>query len=153
MVTRVLRATAAIVLAAVAPWGAIQLATSVRSGWTDPATVVITDSAGLRSGWARLFEGTSLRPPPPRIAFAKDRVVIVAAGTRPTGGFTLRFDSAAVVRDSALIWVTLHTPPPGCGVTQELTAPAVAIAMPREPAPLRVVTRERPDSVQCDGHT
>ena len=136
-----------------APWRATELGFSTRSAWTAPGTMIIADAATFRRRWNELFAETTGRPPLPGVRFAADRVIMVAAGTRPSGGYSLRFDSAGVVRDSALIWLSLRTPPPGCGVTQELTAPAVAIMLPRAPAPLRVITRERPDTTRCDGHT
>ncbi|MGH7582875.1 MAG: protease complex subunit PrcB family protein [Gemmatimonadales bacterium] len=135
------------------PWGATEIGFSVQSTWTTRRTLTITDRATFRQRWSDLFAASAARPPLPVVPFATDRVIMIAAGTRPTGGYSLRLDSARVVRDSALIWLSLRTPPPGCGVTQELTAPAVAIALPRVPSAFRIITRERPDTARCDGHT
>jgi len=134
-------------------WSAVELGSSVRSAWTSPRQIIYSDSAAFRRGWSDLFSTASMRPALPVINFNALRVLVVAAGSKPSGGYTIRLDSARATRDSALIYVSLRTPPPGCGVTQEITSPAVAIAVPNVPKRLHVITRERPDSVRCTGHT
>ncbi len=132
------------------PWHASELGHSPRSNWSAPQTLVYRDSAAFRGAWMQLFPAPSLRPALPAIDFAKYRVVIVASGSRPTGGYRLALDEGHVVGDTALIGITAFTPPAGCGVTQELTAPAVAIAVPSSPTGFRITTRARPDTVRCN---
>jgi hypothetical protein len=138
------------VITAAAPWHAAELGHSARSSWTTAQTLVYHDSAAFRGAWAQLFPVPTLRPALPAIDFTKSRIFVVAAGNRPTGGFRMALDEAHVAGDSALITVTLFTPPAGCGVMQEITAPAVAIAAPALPTAFRITTRTRPDTVRCN---
>lgn len=132
------------------PWHAAELGHSARSGWDTAQTMVYRDSAAFRSAWAQLFPIPSMRPALPAIDFEKFRVFIVASGTRSSGGYRLALDEGHVVGDTALISITEFTPPAGCGVTMDLTAPAVAIAAPQSPAGFRIITHVRPDTVRCN---
>lgn len=132
------------------PWHAAELGHSARSNWSAPQTLIYRDSAAFRGAWAQLFPIPSLRPALPAIDFARYRVFIVVSASRPTGGYRLALDEGHVVGDTALITITAFTPPAGCGVTQEITAPAVAIAVPSSPTGFRIITRTRPDTVRCN---
>ncbi len=140
----------AAVVAAAAPWRAAELGASARSNWTTAQTLVYQDSAAFRGAWAQLYPVPALRPALPAVDFTKSRVLVVAAGNRPTGGFRVALDEAHVAGDSALITVNLFTPAAGCGVMQEITAPAVAIVAPVLPTAFRIITRTRPDTVRCN---
>ena len=116
---------AALALAAVmatAPWRAVELGRSQQASWTEPHVTAYRDSTAFRAAWIQLFPIGSTRPSAPRIDFRKSRVIIVATGTKPTGGYRLSLASARATRDSAFISVTLYTPPRGCGVTEQLPA-------------------------------
>jgi hypothetical protein len=132
------------------PWHAAELGHSARSNWSMPQTLVYRDSVAFRGAWTQLFPISSLRPALPAIDFTEYRVLIVASGSRPTGGYRLALDEGHVVGDTALITITAFSPPAGCGVMQEITAPAVAIAVPSSPAGYRIITRTRPDTVRCN---
>lgn len=135
---------------ATAPWRAVELGRSQQAAWTEPHVTAYRDSAAFRAGWNQLFPIGSTRPSAPRIDFRKSRVIIVATGTKPTGGYRLSLASARATRDSAFISVTLYTPPRGCGVTEQLTSPALAVATPARPAAFRVTVLARPDTIRCN---
>lgn len=144
---------AALAFAAVvvtAPWRVVELGRSQQASWTEPHVTAYRDSAAFRAAWIQLFPIGSTRPAAPRIDFRKSRVIIVATGTKPTGGYRLSLATARATRDSAFISVTLYTPPRGCGVTEQLTSPALAIATPVRPAGFRVTVLARPDTVRCN---
>jgi PrcB C-terminal len=124
------------------------VAHSGHAGWSDAAAFRYTASVDFAAAWDTLFS-IGPRPSVPHVDFSGQSAMIVAAGTEPTGGYRLDFDSASVRRDTLRIGVTLRTPPPGCGVTQELTAPAIALIIPRVPAVVRIVRREAPDTAKC----
>lgn len=135
---------------AAADWRAVELGHGQQSTWATMQNVVVRDTAAFRAAWTQLYPMAASRPALPRIDFRKWRVIVVAAGTRPTGGYRLALASGRVTRDSAFIAVTLYTPPRGCGVIEQLTSPAVAVATPATPAAFRVVVDERPDTVRCN---
>ncbi len=124
------------------------LGVSLQSGWTDPVVRVYRDPAAFAAGWDTLFVNPP-RPVMPALHFATRRAVIVGAGTRRTGGFRMAWDSARVAGDTLHLDVTVITPAPGCAVTQELTAPAIALAVPAAPPAVTVVRHERADTTHC----
>lgn len=121
---------------------------SANSGWSDATTLQYRDSASLAAAWDTLFAGGP-QPPVAYVNFDAHRAMIVTAGTQPTGGFRVDYDSARVEHDTLRLLVTLRTPPPECAVTQELTAPAVALIIPPAPMPVRIVRRVASDTVSC----
>lgn len=133
-----------------ADWHAAELGHSQLAIWTAPQTLVYRDSGSFRTAWAQLYPVAGSRPALPAVDFAKWRVIIAAIGTKPTGGYSLTLERGQVVRDSALLTMTIHTPPKNCGVTEELTRPAVAIATPTTPVPFRIILQERADSARCN---
>lgn len=130
-------------------WRAAELGRSVNSAWLTPQVIRYHDTGAFRAAWIQLFPDAARRPALPAVDFSKWRVVIVAAGDEPTGGYRLVFDSATANRDSAWVSVTLIHPPAGCGVIEQITHPAVAIAVPSMPAALRVIHLERADTARC----
>lgn len=79
--------------------------------------------------YRRLWDETVGRGEPPQVDFATESVVILLAGMRPTGGFSVaprgvRLDGRTLVVDAAI-----NTPPPDAIVTQALTSPFAAIAV------------------------
>lgn len=143
-------AVAALLASIHAPGHAVGLGVSGQSAWTHAQITETHDSAALRRSWQQLFPAPSLRPALPVVDFTATRVIFVAAGSRPTGGYRFELAGAAIRHDTAIVTLTLFTPPAGCGVTQELTAPAIAIALPTIPGPYRITTRERRDTVRCN---
>lgn len=120
-----------------------------QSGWDQPRTQVIADEGALRLAWTTMFRNVTPAPPIPAIDFDAYRLVLVAAGMRPTGGFALEFSSGRVTADSMILDVVVRAPRAGCGVTQALTSPAVMLRIPRQPAAVAVMTRERSDTTAC----
>ena len=133
-----------------ASWHATELGHSQQAVWVSPQTLVYRDSGSFRSAWTQMYPVAGMRPALPLVDFTKWRAIVIAVGTKPTGGYHLSLERGQTVRDSALLTVTLHTPAKGCGVTQELTTPAVAVATPITPAPFRVIVHERADSALCN---
>jgi hypothetical protein len=128
---------------------AVALGDSSQSAWQVPGTSDYRDSTSWHAAWDGMYPIPGFRPALPAIDFSHRHVVIVAAGVQPSGGYRLVLDSSAVRRDTSQVFVTLQTPAPGCGVTQELTAPALAIGLPARPAPFRIITHQRTGTTRC----
>jgi hypothetical protein len=105
-----------------------------QAEWSEPDTVEIGNADAWRDAWARLQGGITPLPPAPAVDFATERVLIVAAGMRPSGGFAYTFDRSATTSDAVEVGLTLVSPGPRCSVAQMLTSPAIALAIPRVPA-------------------
>jgi hypothetical protein len=130
-------------------WQAVELGHSEMAIWTEPQTRVYRDAGSFRSAWSQLYPVAGLRPVLPAIDFRTRRVIITSVGTKPTGGYRLTLEDGQAMRNSAVLTVTIHTPPRNCAVTQELTMPAIAIATPLSPVRFRIIYHERADSALC----
>jgi hypothetical protein len=58
-----------------------------------------------------IYRGVSPMPDVPTVDFAKHMVLVVALGTKPTGGYQILLDSA--VRTTTGLTVYVRTVPPG----------------------------------------
>lgn len=120
-----------------------------QADWSEPDTVEIGNADAWRDAWARLQGGVTPLPPAPVVDFATERVIIVAAGTRSSGGFAYSFDRSGTTGDAIEIGLTLVSPGPRCGVAQMLTSPAIALAVPRVPAGVALQVKSRVQD--CEG--
>jgi len=96
---------------------------------TPPAAklMVVRDAATLRSLW----HGNEAPPP---IDFDKDVVVVLFAGQKNTGGYSVEVKRVNTKGKTAIVHAHVQGPPRGGMVTQALTSPYVAIAFPRSAA-------------------
>jgi hypothetical protein len=82
------------------------------------------------------------------VDFQNEIVVAAAAGSRPTGGYTITMARAIRQQDSLLVEVVLSVPSPECRATQALTQPAQVVAIQSLKAK-RVTFLEREKIVGC----
>lgn len=75
------------------------------------------------------------------VSFPHSALVVVHAGTRTTGGYTLSVGRVHRTGETLLIEVQETPPAPGALVTQALTYPCIAIVVPNPPP---VITVEGP---------
>lgn len=136
-------------IGAPAPWSVRVLASVGSSAWSAPQEIEARDGATFTKLWGELYANAVRRPTLPPVDFHRERVLVVATGNEPSGGFSVALDSARSRGDSAWIFVSIVTPPPGCGVTQQITSPAMAMALPRGPAHVVVIRHERAASTRC----
>jgi hypothetical protein len=70
----------------------------------------------------------------PAVDFRRDRVLVVGMGPKPTGGFALELarPNGWAKGETAVVQVAVREPAPGAMVTQALTSPCLALAIPRE---------------------
>ena len=111
-------------------------------------TAVVTSEAEWRRLHALMFACTSQRPEPPPVDFARDMLLVLSTGMRPTGGYAANIPH--VERDGATLTVGAAEtrPGPGCVTTQSLTYPVAIARVPRVDVPAAfartVVTRDCP---------
>jgi hypothetical protein len=122
-----------VVLAAAAPsWGGEQPPAAqpgkVAVRVIDKGTQSNVDTARqavarTEAEWQALWKSHEFDRPAPRVDFAKEMVVAVFAGSRPTAGFGVEIVGAEV-RDGALVVSYRETKPAGDAITaQVLTSP------------------------------
>jgi hypothetical protein len=104
------------------PWG--------YSGLEQPARSVITDAGTWQQTWTALWSRHSSPPSVPAVDFGADAVVLVAMGTRPSGGHAIRIDDVSRSGDVIYVRVTQSSPGPTCITTAALTQPADAVVVP-----------------------
>jgi hypothetical protein len=85
----------------------------------DAAALVVINSP---SDW----EGFAVETPP-RVDFAKQSVVAVFGGERPTGGWSVRVRSIEQRGSSCTVRYEVVGPPPGAVVTQAITHPFAVV--------------------------
>ena len=100
------------------------------SGLSQPLRMVIRDEATFSKVWTQAFGGMSPIPPLPTIDFRTQQVVVVALGSRATGGYRITVESAVADEHDVVIGVDAVSPGSGCGVPQMITAPADFVAIP-----------------------
>lgn len=124
------------------------VATSQQSSWEEVLEVVLTSADDWAAAWNHLHDGVAPPPPIPDVDFTTQRVVIVTAGSRPSGGFGLRHERTAIAGDTLMLDVTLTVPDPTCMTTMALTSPALALAIPLLPA--AVLVRRTEQVTECE---
>lgn len=86
-------------------------------------------SAADESAYRRLWPSTIGAGEPPAVDFAKESVVFLLAGEKPTGGWSVEARGAVVEGETLVVDAVIHAPPPGAIVTQAFTSPYAVIAV------------------------
>jgi protease stability complex PrcB-like protein len=105
------------------------LLSSVTSGFAEPMEMVLHDNAALSDAWAKAHAGVQGNPAP-AIDFHNQMVVVVALGTRRTGGYSVQIDQVNREKDGAVVSYTATSPGATCMTTQMITSPVSAVAAP-----------------------
>jgi len=101
------------------------------TGIAERQRLAIDDAAEWRAFWNRVTSTTVPQPPVPEIDFASEIVIIAAMGTRPSGGYAIHIDDVSEADGRVFVKVREVSPGTNCIVTMALTAPVVAVRIPR----------------------
>jgi hypothetical protein len=118
------------------------------SGLTQPQRLVIRDPAAWTEVWAAVWLRHSPLPELPQVDFAREMLVVVALGERPTGGYGILVDSAAAKPGGLTIWVRTISPGPGCAVTPAVSQPVDIARLPRSEGVVRFQDRSEEHACQ-----
>ena len=118
------------------------------SGVREPARLVVRDAALWEATWTAIWSNHRPEPDRPAIDFAREMVVVAAAGERNSGGHAIFVDSAAVEGSTLVVHVRTVTPGPRCYVTAALTQPVDAARLPRHDGPVQF--RDHAEVFHCD---
>lgn len=117
------------------------------TGVTSRQRLVIRDAQAWSEFWEQVHSNVMPQPPVPSIDFARNIVVAAAMGTRPTGGFSIQIDDVYTDEEELYAVVEERSPGGNCILTQALTAPVVAVRVPRVAASVSFV--ERRETFTC----
>ena len=79
--------------------------------------------------YARVWDETVGRGEPPQADFARESVVILLAGPRNTGGWSVEPRGVSLEGRTLIVDAAIKSPPPDAMVTQAFTSPFAVIAV------------------------
>lgn len=116
------------------PSGSVQpvdtLFASSISGLATPRRELIADADAWSRAWSELHARMTPVPDAPELDFAEHHVVLLAMGSRPTGGYAIDVASMTVEDGRLVVAVREIEPGAGCITTQAVTQPAFAVTVP-----------------------
>lgn len=129
--------------------GTTELVAASHSGLREARRSVITDEPGWTSLWATIYADVTPAPPRPAVDLARQVVIVVALGQRPTGGYAIHIDSVRSGAGGREVFVTTTAPAPTCMTTQEFTQPVHVVAAPLAAGSTRFLESEKTE--ECAG--
>jgi hypothetical protein len=102
-----------------------------HSGLAERRRELIRDEASWARLWAEIHAGVTPAPPLPPVDFAREMLIAVASGTRPSGGFSIKVRSIATRGERLEVAVVESCPAPGAMVSMSLTQPVEVVRAPR----------------------
>ena len=105
--------------------------------------LVVRDQQSWQSLWSQMTANQFPAPQLPAVDFTKDMVLVAAAGTRPSGGYSISITDAVESSGSVTVNVTITSPGSNCAVPTVVTSPVdVATIARRDGTVGFVVTRK-----------
>jgi hypothetical protein len=80
--------------------------------------------------WAALYRKHNFDRQPPKVEFAREMVIAVFMGSRPTAGYTISIISALEVKGTMIVRYTESMPKPGSMTAQIITSPYHIVGIP-----------------------
>ncbi|MBC8087857.1 MAG: protease complex subunit PrcB family protein [Phycisphaerae bacterium] len=111
-----------------------------NSGFASPSEFVIQDPDEFTRRWRGVLQGTP-DTAQPVVDFANTSVVLVAIGSRNTGGYSVHVDSVASAAGVTTVHYTVTSPGARCMSLQTLTAPVEVISVERVQGAVRFSKR------------
>lgn len=101
-----------------------------NSGFATAVELVIQDQDELVRRWRGVQQGAP-DTPMPTVNFGTSSIILVATGSRNTGGHTIHIDSIASAAGVATVHYTVSSPGSRCMSLQMLTAPVEVVGVSR----------------------
>jgi hypothetical protein len=115
---------------------------AANSGIHERRREVVRDEAVWARVWAEIHGPAA--PARPAVDFSRHMLIVVASGTRRSGGHAIRVRAVAASGDRLAVTVVESCPPRGAMVTMALTQPVEVVRVPRFPQPPRFEERREP---------
>ena len=113
-----------------------------RSGVREPQQIVVRSQAEWNALWGKHVSTETKPAPPPVIDFAKELVVGIFHGEKPTGGYATTIVRAEQSDDTLVIYYQEKTPAPGSMVIQVFMQTFHIVRMNREVGSKVIFRRE-----------
>jgi hypothetical protein len=120
----------------------LQQASSEISSIPDRRRIVIRDEAEWTAFWDDLTATIVPQPDPPAVDFSTRMVIAATMGQRTSGGYTISVEEVAEKDGTLYAAVQEVTPGVLCITTDVMTAPAVAVRVPRHVGTVAFVDTE-----------
>ena len=128
--------------AATVSYTVLEEVTTQISAIVDRRRLVIRDASAWEAFWDDLAARIEPWPDPPAIDFATHMVIAATMGQRTSGGFVISVEEVAEKDGTLYAKVQEVTPGVLCITTDVITAPAVAVLVPRHSGPVAFVDKE-----------
>lgn len=99
------------------------------SGIDDSLHLAIRDAGRWRHYWTAIHRRVSPQPPLPRVDFRREVVILAALGRRPSGGYSVRIDSAVESGGVLRVHVARLVPGRGCILSAAVTTPVDVVRL------------------------
>jgi hypothetical protein len=112
------------------PDGSVSFVTVIQtqtSGLSDSRGQVVESASEWSAVWAEIGRGG----PPPAVDFSRDMIVLVSAGTRPNGCYSIEIRSIDLGNGLLLVDADLTEPGTGCVCPQGVVHPVHAVRLRR----------------------
>jgi hypothetical protein len=119
--------------AAGAPQAFESLFSAAHSGIEQKRHDVVRDQAAWARAWSEIHARSGSAPAPPVVDFGKDMLILVALGTRPSGGFSVKVRGIEASGERVEVEVLESCPPQGAMVTAALTQPVEVVRVAAQP--------------------
>ncbi|HEX2716179.1 MAG TPA: protease complex subunit PrcB family protein [Allosphingosinicella sp.] len=101
------------------------------NGVSDAGAVVIRDAAEWERAWQRIVVNHSPKPAAPAVDFSREMVLLVAMGTKSSGGYTAEIQRAVTRAGGLEVDWAAVSPGSNCFTTAALTQPIDVVIVPR----------------------
>lgn len=97
----------------------------------EPMRAVFRDQAAWEAFWSRASGARQPAAPAPAVDFSRHMVVVVALGTRPSGGYWVEVEGVYQSAEGLRVEALASAPGEYCGTTQAVTHPLDAVLVAR----------------------
>jgi hypothetical protein len=112
------------------------------SGFDKPARLVVRDALTWQAVWNQIYLLESPVPPLPVVDFSRDMIVVVALGSRSTGGYSILIGGASEAANNGVaVIVDSSSPGSHCAVTEAFTQPVDIARVPLHDGAVSFVER------------
>jgi PrcB C-terminal len=114
------------------------------SGLDKPAQLVVRDAVTWQAIWSQINSPYSALLPLPAVDFSREMIVVVALGSRSTGGYNILITGASEAAGGGTVF-TINSDSPGsqCATTQAFTQPVDIARVPLRSGVDRFIEHER----------
>ncbi len=95
-----------------------------------PVTEVVHESQDWADVWAAIHANKSEPPTRPVVDMSRESVLLIIMGQRSTGGYDIAVTDVTMSGDQVIVTLAVTTPQTDEMVTQALTSPYIAVAIP-----------------------